>query len=188
MTTVALPLEKRWRGLSAREVATLLLSSALLVAAMAVRKGFLRGVPGHTGLLWLPPLFLAAAGVRRVGAPTLVAVAGSLVAFPIVGAGPLTFPSVIAGGIALDLIGWGRDRLSLLPWAVAAGVVAHLVKFAVHSGLALAFTVEADSLRRGLAYVLGLHAAFGAGAGFLGWCLVRGVRRAPQRVADEPPR
>ncbi len=190
MRTATARLAPTWRGLSTRELAALACASILFAALRAV-PNVMRGMPGHTGLLWLPPLFLAAAAVRRVGAPTLVALTGSLLALPFSTPGALTLPSAVAAGLSLDLMGWGRDRLSRLPWALAAGLVAHVAKFAVHSALALVFAVEADSVRRGLGYVLSMHVAFGLGGGLLGWLLLTGARRTPllppREDGDLPP-
>jgi hypothetical protein len=170
------------RGLRRTEVLALGGCITLFVVAR-LAGNVVRGVPGHTGALWLPPLFFSLALVRRVGAPTITALVGSSVVGAVGNQGLLALPSDVCAGLALDALGWGVDRLSRLPWALLAGAAAHLAKFAVHTVLATVAGYSGGSGRFGVLTVLGLHAAFGLVGGLLGWAGLRGIRKATHATA-----
>lgn len=187
-SAVVARLTPRWSNLRLAEVVALVGSIGLFVAAR-LAGNVVRGVPGHTGALWLPPLFFAMALVRRVGAPTVTALAGSAIVGSMGGAGYLSLPSDVAAGLALDALGWGYDRLARLPWALLAGAVAHMAKFAVHSILGTLTGAAMGNRRFDVWTVAALHLGFGLVGGLIGWAGLRGLRRAVPEVvqADSAP-
>jgi hypothetical protein len=163
-----------------------LLGAIGLFAAARLAGSVVRGVPGHTGALWLPPLFLSLAYVRRIGAPTVTALVGSTIAGSVGEQGFLALPSDVAAGLTLDLLGWGRDRLVRLPWALLAGATAHAAKWGVHTFFGTITGTAMGNRRFEPTTVLLLHVAFGLAGGFLGWAGLRALRKARPDTPPEP--
>ncbi len=184
MAPVNARLAPRWTGITLTEAVALATCIGLFVAAR-LAGNVVRGVPGHTGALWLPPLFFSLALVRRVGAPTVTALVGSVLVGAWGRVGYLTLPSDVSAALALDVLGWGFDRLVRVPWALLAGAVAQVVKFASHAALAAAMGKPTGNARFGLWPVLGLHVGFGLVGGLLGWAGLRAIRRVASDAGSE---
>ncbi len=162
--------------------ALVLLGCAGLTWAARGAGNVVRGVPGHTGLLWLPPAFLAAGLLRRPWAPVAtVAIGGSAWAVT-TGHGVLSVADDVAAGFVLSaLVLCGLCVRALVP-ALIAGGAAHLAKFAAHVAIGAATGQVGGYLRLGVVPVAALHLAFGLGAGFLGWVALRAAVREPSRL------
>jgi hypothetical protein len=139
------------------------------------------GIPGSSAPLWLAPLVMGRAIVRRDGAGIVM---GATVAVTGIHFGlNNTFLHNLylygLAGLALD-IGSRLPRLAITTWygAIICGVLAHLVKFGYIFGASFFSITLKHFILVGVFQALALHIVFGALAGIIGWAAYRGYKFA----------
>jgi len=179
MHTLSLRLRDHWRDAVWADAGTILFFAVLFWASKWAGK-VIDNVPGHSGAFWIPVLLVSACAVQRPGVPTLTAMLGAMLwCFPKGGGGAALAPYVVAG-LTVDLLNQSRNRLTLLPVALAAGLLAHLAKFGFHNVPRLVLGVPADFMTAGLTGAVLLHAFFGLAGGLVGWLAISIMQRRNQ--------
>lgn len=185
MQTVTLRLREQWQSATLIDAGWLILCAFLFWASKGAGK-LIEGVPGHAGAFWIPVLFLARGRVRRPGATTLTALLGAACgSFPR-GGGMGALAPYVAAGLVLDMLAGPGDRLRRLPFALLAGALCHLTKFAFHNLPAALLGLSPHFLTLGLLPVAGLHLLFGGIGGLGGWLLlgIGGSMKRPGRATS----
>ncbi len=187
-------LDKRVRAL----VQVLCLIGIGAVAAVAKNASLPLGIPGHSAILWLTPLVAGRALIKRDGAGTLMGVSVALWGIPI-GLGGGVFHGFLHNLGLYGFTGLALDLSARLPHvnirnpfgAIFCGAVAHMIKFAFIVTSALTSSVTTHFLLVGFLKSAGLHLAFGAAAGLIGWLVYKGGQSAKNKLSsrlhsDEP--
>ncbi len=156
-----------------------MLSSLVVVSNVALR--FPIRMPGHSGMVWMALLVIARAVVPKAGAAT-VAAAFSGVAAAVLGVGdkgPLdTLLSYAAAGVGVDvMIALVRPVESAVA-CMAAGAVGNLAKLAVKVLLELWIGIPTGFVLIGRLFPAFTHTVFGLVGGYLGFLVVKALRRA----------
>jgi hypothetical protein len=157
---------------------------ALLAALIVVAKIALRlplQLPGHSGIVWMAIIIVAAGIVPKRGAASLVGLtSGIIAAFLGMGdSGALdTLLSYTAVGIGVDLALLLLGSPENLVVAVLAGTFGHLAKFLVKWGLAVIIGAPAGFVALGLVRAVAGYLVFGALGGLLGGLTLAALRRA----------
>jgi ABC-type thiamin/hydroxymethylpyrimidine transport system permease subunit len=157
---------------------------ALFAALIVVAKIALRlplQLPGHSGIVWMALLIVAAGVVRRPGAASLVGLtSGILAAF--LGLGDFgaldTLLSYTAVGIGTDLALLLLGNPENVVVAVLAGALGHMAKFLVKWAFAGLAGAPAGFVALGLVRSLAGYIVFGALGGLLGALTLAALRRA----------
>jgi ABC-type cobalt transport system, permease component len=157
---------------------------ALLAALVVVAKIALRlplQLPGHSGIVWMAIIIVAAGIVPKRGAASLVGLtSGIIAAFLGLGdSGALdTLLSYTAVGVGVDLALMLLGSPENLVVAVLAGTFGHLAKFLVKWGLAVIIGAPAGFVALGLLRSVIGYLVFGALGGLLGGLTLAALRRA----------
>lgn len=169
-----------WGDARWTDLAKVTLCSVLFVLARTGAKtGFLDELPGHSGMFWIPVLFLSVAWVGRPGVASTTSFLGSVAWNLIRGGAMATMAPYALSGVLLDVIGQG-SRLKRLPVALLAGVACSLVKCFFHHIPRAVIGLPGDAfVAKGMLPVIALHMVFGLIGGFGGWLLIsRAATRA----------
>jgi len=157
------------------------------VAAVAKNASLPLGIPGHSAILWLAPLIAGRAMIRRDGAGTLMGISLALWGLPIGLNNGIVHNLGLYGftGLALDL----SARLPHInirnPFgAIFCGAVAHMIKFCFLMTAALTSSVTTHFMIFGILKSAGLHLAFGAAAGLIGWLVYKGGQAGKNKLAS----
>jgi hypothetical protein len=154
------------------------------LAAFAKNASLSLGIPGSSAPLWLAPLVMGRAIVRRDGAGALMGISVAVMGIPIGLNNPFMHNLCLYGlaGVALD-IGARLPKLVITTWygAVICGVLAHMVKFGYIFGASFFSLTFKHFLLFGFLQSLALHIVFGAAAGMAGWAVYRGYKYARSR-------
>ena len=162
------------------ELVLLALFAALIVAANVAFKLPLK-MPGHSGLVWMALLVMAAAIVAKPGSVAIVGVfSGGIAALSGMGdKGALdTMLSYTAAGVGVEVVRLVVGSLSRPLACVVAGAAGNLTKLAVKTGLDLWIGIPAGFVVLGRMYPLLTYTLFGVVGGYLGFLVVDGLRRA----------
>jgi hypothetical protein len=142
------------------------------------------GIPGSSAPLWLAPLVMGRALVRRDGAGVLMGVSVAVMGVPIGLNNPFLHNLYLYGltGLALD-IGTRLPKLVVTTWygAIICGVLAHLVKFGYIFSASFFSITTKHFIFVGLLQSFASHIAFGAAAGLVGWAAYRGYKYVRSR-------
>ncbi len=158
----------------------LVLFAALIVIAKIALRTPLQ-LPGHTGIIWMAILVVAARVVPQRGSASLVGVtSGILAAFMGMGDfGPLnTIISYTMAGIGTDLALLVLGNPENLVSATLAGAIGHLAKFLVKWGFGILSGAPLGFVALGLARSLVSYIVFGAIGGLLGGLTLIALQRA----------
>ncbi len=156
-----------------------LLSSLVVVSNVALRLPI--HMPGHSGVVWMALLVIARAVVPKAGAAT-VAAAFSGIAAAVLGVGdkgPLdTLLSYAAAGVGVDLVVAAVRPVEGVVACVAAGATGNLAKLGVKVLLELGIGIPTGFVLIGRLYPAVTHIVFGLLGGYLGFLVVKALRRA----------
>ena len=198
--SLAKPFETWWQDKRIRAlVQVLCLIGIGAVAAVAKIASLPLGIPGHSAILWLTPLVAGRALIKRDGAGTLMGVSVALWGIPI-GLGGGVFHGFVHNLGLYGFTGLALDLSARLPHvnirnpfgAIFCGAVAHMIKFAFLMTAALTSSVTTHFMIFGILKSAGLHLAFGAAAGLIGWLVYKGGqtgwRKLASRLHSKEPR
>ena len=156
-----------------------LLASLVVVAKIAIRTPM--QLPGHTGLIWMAVVIVAAGVVRKPGAVSLLGVTSGLIA-AFLGMGDFgalnTFLSYTAVGIGTDLALLLLGSPENLAAATLAGAIGHTGKFLVKWAFGIIAGAPVGFLAFGLARSVIGYIVFGALGGLLGGLTLIALRKA----------
>jgi hypothetical protein len=162
------------------ELILLALFAALVVAAKVILRFPIR-LPGHSGLFWMALVVVAMGIVPKLGAGSLVGVTSGLLA-AFLGLGDFgaldTFLSYAFLGIVADLTGHFLGGVSQPAAAILAGGCGAVAKTLIKALLAWLLKLPAGFIAFGLLYSFLANLAFGLAGGFLGWLVLKALRRA----------
>jgi ABC-type thiamin/hydroxymethylpyrimidine transport system permease subunit len=158
---------------------------ALMAALIVVAKIALRlplQLSGHSGIVWMAIVIVAAGVVRKPGAATLVGLTSGLLA-AFLGLGDFgalnTFLSYTAVGLGTDvalwLLGGNPENVAV---AVVAATFGHLAKFLVKWGMGVLTGAPLGFVALGLLRAMIGYLVFGALGGLLGALTLRALKRA----------
>ena len=161
------------------------------IAALAKRASLPLGIPGHSAILWLTPLVVGRALIRKDGAGTLMGISVALWGLPI-GLGGGVFHGFVHNLGLYGFTGLALDLSARLPHinirnpfgAIFCGAIAHMIKFAFIVTAALTSSVTTHFLLVGFLKSAGLHLAFGAAAGLIGWLIYKGGQAGQHKLAS----
>jgi hypothetical protein len=129
-------------------------------------------IPGSSALWWLMPMVVGKIAVRNPGSGVLMGATVALSTIPI-GLNKTSFYNFgLYGftGLALDgLAALPRINIRNVFGATFCGMMAHLVKYGFILGMALASSTTKHFLAVGVLQSAGLHLAFGAASGLVGF-------------------
>lgn len=166
--------------LSTFELLLLGMFAALIVVANVALRFPIR-MPGHSGVVWMALLVIARAVVPKFGAGTLAAVlSGVLAALMGIGdKGPLdTLLSYAAAGVGVDVIVAVVGAPERLVVCALAGAVGNLSKLGVKVLLELWIGIPTGFVLLGKLYPAVTHLLFGLAGGYLGFLVLKALRRA----------
>lgn len=156
-----------------------MLSSLVVVSNVALR--FPIRVPGHSGVVWMALLVTARAVVPKVGAAAVAAIFSG-VAAALLGVGdkgPLdTLLSYAAAGVGVDVVIAAARRADSVAGCMAAGAAGNLAKLGMKVLLELWIGIPTGFVLIGRLYPALTHAVFGLAGGYLGFLVVKALRRA----------
>jgi len=130
------------------------------------------GIPGSSAVWWLMPMMVGKIAVRRDGAGLLMGSTVALCTIPIGLEHTMVYNLGLYGitGLVLDMFPHLPKANIRNPFgAIACGTLAHMVKFGFILTAALTSSVTKHFLIVGILESAGLHLAFGAAAGLVGW-------------------
>jgi hypothetical protein len=174
-----------WQNPAVRAVLQILFLIGMgTLAAFAKNASPSLGIPGSSAPLWLAPLVLGRALVRRDGAGALMGVSVAVMGIPIGLNNPFMHNLYLYGlaGVALD-IGSRLPKIMITTWygAMICGILAHLVKFGYIFSASFFSATTKHFILLGVFQSLGLHIAFGVAAGLVAWAVYRGIKLARSR-------
>jgi hypothetical protein len=150
------------------------------LAAVGKRLHPSMGIPGSSALWWLTPMVFGKITVPQRGSGLLMGATVALTTIPI-GLNHTAFYNFgLYGftGLALDVFSSLPKMNIRNPFgAVFCGMTAHLVKFGFILIIAITGSVTKHFLIVGMLQSAGLHLAFGAAAGLVGWGVVKAVKK-----------
>jgi len=171
---------QRPRYLSTFELLLLGMFSALVVTGNVALR-FPIKMPGHSGIVWMALLVTARAVVPRHGAAAVVGLLSGLMA-AFLGAGDKgvldTLLSYAAAGIGVDAIAAVAGRSAGALSCALAGAAGNLAKLGVKVLLELWIGIPTGFVLLGRLYPALTHALFGLAGGYLGFLVIRALRRA----------
>jgi len=155
-----------------------LLAQILFVIGMGVATAYGKklhpsmGIPGSSAVWWLAPMMAGKIAVRRDGSGVLMGATVAMCTIPIGLEHTMVYNLGLYGATGLVL-----DMFPHIPGvnirnafgAIACGILAHMVKFGFILSAALSSSVIKHFLIVGTLESAGLHLAFGAAAGLVGW-------------------
>ncbi len=130
------------------------------------------GIPGSSAPLWLGAMVAGRAVVRRDGAGALMGATVAVLGIPLgINNGFMhNLGLYTTSGLALDIAARLPKMNIRNPFgAIVSGAAAHMVKFGFILAAAMAAAVTKHFLVFGVLQTAGLHLAFGALAGLVGW-------------------
>lgn len=156
-----------------------MLAALVVVANVALR--FPIRVPGHSGMVWMALLVIARVVVPKHGSSSLAAVLSGVLA-ALMGIGDkgalTTLLSYAAAGVGVDAV-FAVGRLPERPALCAvAGAIGNLVKLGVKVLLELWIGIPTGFVLLGRLYPAVTYAIFGAAGGYLGFLVLKALRRA----------
>ncbi len=156
-----------------------MLASLVVVANLALR--FPIRMPGHSGIVWMAVLVTARGVVPKRGAAMITATfSGIAAAFLGIGdKGPLdTLLSYTAAGLGVDIVmGLVTEPDRALVYALA-GAAGNLAKLGMKVLLELWIGIPTGFVLIGRLYPAVTHLVFGLAGGYLGFLVLRALRRA----------
>jgi hypothetical protein len=162
----------------------LLLLGMGLLATLGKNASLSLGIPGSSAPLWLAPLILGRALVRRDGAGTLMGVSVALMGVPIGINNGLAHNLWLYGmtGLALDIVA-RLPKIHITVWwgAIICGAIAHMVKFGFIFSASFFSVTTKHFILLGVLQSAALHLGFGIAAGLVGWGVYRGIKFARSR-------
>jgi hypothetical protein len=142
------------------------------LAALGKRAHPSMGISGSSALWWLMPLIVGKIAVRKGGSGLLMGSVMALSTIPI-GLNHTSFYNFgLYGctGLALDLVSAiPRINIRNVFGAIFCATMAHLVKYGFILGMAMTSSVTRHFLVYGVLGAAGLHLAFGAASGLVGF-------------------
>ncbi len=156
-----------------------MLAALIVVANVALR--FPIRMPGHSGIVWMALLVIARAIVPKHGASSFAAALSGVLA-ALMGVGDKgavnTLLSYAAAGIGVDVV-YALGRAAERPAVcAAAGAVGNLAKLGVKVLLELWIGIPTGFVLLGRLYPFVTYAVFGIAGGYLGFLVLRALRRA----------
>jgi hypothetical protein len=178
--TVSATPESERRYFSLFELLLLAMLAALIVVANFALRFPIR-IPGHSGVVWMALLVTAATIVPKRGAATTAGcVSGLLAAFVGIGdRGALdTVLSYAAAGVGVDLGMMVLGRRARAVSCVVAGALGNLLKLGAKVMLEIWIGIPTGFILLGRLYPAATYTVFGLAGGYLGFLVVRALRRA----------
>jgi hypothetical protein len=130
------------------------------------------GIPGSSAVWWLMPMIVGKIAIKNRGTGLLMGATVALCTVPI-GLNHTSFYNFGlygATGLTLDLVAAiPKINIGNFFGALFCGMIAHMVKFGFILGAALTSNVTKHFIIVGTLQSAGLHLAFGAAAGIVGW-------------------
>jgi hypothetical protein len=130
------------------------------------------GIPGSSAVWWLAPMMAGKIAVRRDGSGVLMGATVALCTIPIGLEHTTVYNLGLYGatGLVLDMFPHiPRANIRNPFGAITCGILAHMVKYGFILSAALTSSVTKHFLVVGILESAGLHFAFGAAAGLIGW-------------------
>ena len=162
------------------ELTLLALFSALIVAAK-IGLRFPIQVPGHSGVFWMALMVTALGIVPKLGAGTLVGLTSALLA-TFLGLGDLgavyTFVSYLMLGVAADLVAYFLGGVKKPIPAALVGGVGNVAKMLVKTLMATLMGIPAGFVALGMLYSFTTNLISGLVGGFLGYLILKALRKA----------
>jgi len=154
---------------------------AALVVLANVTLRFPIRMPGHSGVVWMALLVVARAVVPRHGAAAVAALFSGIMA-ALMGVGDKgaldTVLSYLAAGVGVDLVMVVAGNPERAIVCVAAAMTGNIFKLAVKVLLELWIGIPTGFILLGRLYPAATHVVFGAAGGYLGFLVLRALRRA----------
>ncbi len=162
------------------ELTLLALFSALIVAAKVALR-FPIQVPGHSGVFWMALMVTALGIVPKLGAGSLIGLTSALLA-AFLGLGDLgaiyTFVSYLMLGVAADLVARFLGGVQKPIPAALVGGAGTVAKMLVKTLVATLMGIPAGFVALGMVYAFATNLVSGAVGGFLGYLILKALRKA----------
>ena len=180
---------KRSSYFSLYEIALLSLFGALVfVARMAIKIPL--HIPGNSGVLWVLPLIIGTALVRKPGAGTYIGIVSGLLAsfFGLEALHVFDIFKYTAMGVTIDIVSMAFGyRLDHPAVGFVAGAAGNLVKMVVNYAVHLLLGVQGVFILLGIGLSSATHIVFGGIGGIIAALIVGRLYRAGIVHQDDVP-